>query len=426
MMMKVGLLHLFLLFLNTLLAQNDASEGNKRLNFAKTYVEIGSNIYPSFNGHISNSNGEIIDFKNPTSASPVLNIGGYHFWGHGDFYISIPLASLPFKKTNTLKTEISESVVTGLRFLPWAFKSNQLTPFMGGTWVVSNFKQSQNGSKNPIFEQNALRFDAGFLYGTSTWQIRVGLNYYPKNKSYYPVNETHFQTIETPPFSANLGFIYAFETTSKGVNQAEMNRLNSFNDFSNPIEKQSPKGDWFFGIGPSSAFILTKSSYNQQKHPYFNPKSISKTYFDFTLGYHFNQSRIVTTLAFRSIPYKEKAFDIEQKTVKNSLITEGYYFLTDYNGFTPFLGINLGIDKISVKENNLNQAEKTVLSTGFTFGWDILPNKTEQPFVLRTNLRWFPFQKIEINGYKHSLNQLEYNVIQAVWYPSRKQRLKKQ
>lgn len=420
----ISLILLIYSFSNTLFAQNDTTEGHKRLNFAKTYFELGSNIYPVFNGRTANNTGEFADFKNAVSASPILNIGGYHFWGHGDFYISIPLASLPFSKNN-MKSEISESVVTGLRFLPWALKNKQLTPFVGSAWIVSNFKQSPNNGKNPIFERNALRLDAGFLYGTHTWQIRGGVNYYPKNKVYYPIDETHFQTIKTPAISANLGFVYAIETSSRGVKQAELNRLNSFDDFSKPTETHSPIGDWFFGIGMSSAFILTKSGYNQQKHPYFNPKSISKTYCDLALGYHFNQARIVTALTFRSIPYKENAFDIIQTTLKNSLITEGYYFLTDYNGFTPYVGINVGIDKIGVKENNVTLNEKTELSTGFTFGWDILPNKTEQPFVLRTNLRWFPFQKIEANGIKHSLNQLEYNVIQAVWYPSRKKRLKK-
>lgn len=119
---------------------------------------------------------------------------------------------------------------------------------------------------------------------------------------------------------------------------------------------------------------------------------------------------------------QEKAFGEKQKLVKQSLLTEGFYYLTDYNGFTPFLGINLGYDKITMHQNGTNLVSKRQITTGITFGWDILPNKTEQPFVLRTNLRWFPFQQVEVDGVQHSLHQLEYNVIQAVWYPGRKKR----
>jgi len=110
--------------------------------------------------------------------------------------------------------------------------------------------------------------------------------------------------------------------------------------------------------------------------------------------------------------------------IKNSLLLESYYYLFDYNGFTPYLGLNVGFDKITLKENSAILSAKNQLNPGLTFGWDILPGKTEQPFVLRTNLRWFPLQQISANGYKHALNQLEYNVIQLVWYPARQARLK--
>jgi hypothetical protein len=422
MMNKIKITILLLGSFNAIFGQNKTQDSKKRLNFAKTYFEIGSNIYPSFKGAALNSSGELVHSSNPVSVAPILNIGGYHFWGHGDFYISIPLASLSKTNLENQKISLNESVVTGLRYLPKAFRPKQLTPVVGAAWIVSNFKQSNNGDSNPIFTENALRLDGGLLYGNSTWQIRGGINYYFKNNRNYPIDKTHFQKIKTPPFSANIGLVYAFETTSKGINKTEMDRLNSITDFSNPVETHSPKGDWFVGIGASSAFILTKSGYNQSKNPYFNAKSISKTYFDWALGYHFNHARLVTNLSFRRIPYQEKAFGEKQKLVKQSLLTEGFYYLTDYNGFTPFLGINLGYDKITMNQNETNLVSKRQITTGITLGWDILPNKTEQPFVLRTNLRWFPFQQVEVDGVKHSLHQLEYNVIQAVWYPGRKKK----
>ena len=111
-----------------------------------------------------------------------------------------------------------------------------------------------------------------------------------------------------------------------------------------------------------------------------------------------------------------------QTIKKNSITLEVFKFLTDYSGFTPYLGVNIAYDNIDYSENTnlkaLNTTFKNV-NPGITFGWDILPGKTEQWFVLRTNLRWHPFSKFELNGKSYSQNQIEYNVIQAVFYPSR-------
>lgn len=107
---------------------------------------------------------------------------------------------------------------------------------------------------------------------------------------------------------------------------------------------------------------------------------------------------------------------------KNSVTFEVFKYLIDYTGFTPYLGINLSYNNIDFSEistgSSINKNFKKV-SPGFTFGWDILPGKTEHWIVLRTNLRWFPFYKINVNDKNFSLNQIEYNVIQLVLYPSR-------
>ncbi|WP_421800518.1 hypothetical protein [Haliscomenobacter sp.] len=407
----------FIAFVFALQAQDSTKV---RLNFAQTYLELGTNIYPSFTGRVWETSEGGVNQQHPLSFSPMLNIGGIHFWGRGDFYISVPFASLATSSSDQVKAEISESVVTGMRLMPWALKSGQLTPYLGAAWIVSNFRQKVDQADNPLFNKNELRLDGGFLYGKQDWLFRLGVNGYPKHRLDYPVDATHFQTIQTPALSANLGIIYTFETTAKGMKPEVANQLNTYANFSKPDEAKSHFGDWFFGIGPSTSFVLESSAYNQKKHAFVNQRSISKTYLDLALGYHFNQARMVTALAYRHVPFKEKAYGLTQNTVKNSLLFETYYYLLDYHGFTPYIGLNVGIDKLVIKENEALVAEKNQVTPGITFGWDILPGKTEQAFVLRTNLRWVPFQKISINGEIHSMNQLEYNVIQAVWYPSRK------
>jgi len=168
--------------------------------------------------------------------------------------------------------------------------------------------------------------------------------------------------------------------------------------------------------------MLASSNYNNQVHPYFNKKPISNSFLDISLGYQFNKKGVVTALSYRNPRFTNEAFGTIQTIRKSSVVLEAYKFLTDYSGFTPYIGFNIAFDRIQYQEKssakNISFSRK-IVTLGFTFGWDILPGKTEQPFVLRTNLRWFPFECFDVNNRAFSLNQIEYNVIQAVFYPSR-------
>ena len=68
---------------------------------------------------------------------------------------------------------------------------------------------------------------------------------------------------------------------------------------------------------------------------------------------------------------------------------------------------------------------KNKLDAGVTFGWDIVPGKTSEALILRTNLRWYPLSKFEIDGKKFNFSQLEYNLIQVVFYPNRLKKRRK-
>lgn len=413
-MKQFGTILLILLLANNAFAQEYILEGKKRLNFAKTYLELGGQFSPSFKGH-----NAIGNFKNSSSFVPYLNIGGLHFWGHAEFYFSIPLNIGNVSKNDSISFQFNQSVVTGARVLPWAYKDKKIRPYIGTGWSIVNFKQSEN---QPLHSKNKLIFDVGFLFGKRNLMTRLGVNFYPSNKLNYPITPTNFQEIHTPNWSAYFGLIYSFETTRSKNMEKENSRLNSFPNVSNPTLGAFKEGDWFFGIGPSTSFMLSKSDYNETFYPYFTQKPISNTHLDISLGYQFNKAGIVAALSYRNPKFTNEAYATTQTIKKNSITLEVFKFLTDYSGFTPYLGVNIAYDNIDYSENTnlkaLNTTFKNV-NPGITFGWDILPGKTEQWFVLRTNLRWHPFSKFELNGKSYSQNQIEYNVIQAVFYPSR-------
>ena len=418
-MKKLLLIPLGIFFNNHLPAQDYVTEGRKRLNFAKTYVELNSLFTPSFSGQMQ-VNSQTENFKKAATMQPFLHIGGFHFWGHADFYFSIPLSS-PIKLGDNLNDnfKFNQSIVTGARIFPFTIKNNAIRPFIGSSWSILNMSGNEN---QPLITKSKLIFDLGMVYTKKDFVVRFGFNLYPSNKWNYPVTKTDFQSINPPMWSSYLGLVYAFETTRSKNMKSENQRINDMPRVSSPTKKAMKMGDWFLGIGPSTSFIVANSSYNQSLHPYFNKKPISNTFLDFALGYQFNRLGLVSSLAYRNPKFSYNGFGTEQTVKKNSLTFEVYKYLIDYSGFTPYLGVNLNFNNVDFSEvgnkASINKKFKQV-TPGFTFGWDILPGKTEQWVVLRTNLRWFPFDKIHINDKTFSLNQIEYNVIQLVLYPSR-------
>ena len=414
---------IIVIFSNITLAQEYIEEGRKRLNFAKTYFELGSQFSPSFMGKKLIGNNTIQSFENPASLNPYINIGGLHFWGHADFYISIPLTRIKLNKNDSLNFNYNNSVVTGARFMPWAYKDKRIRPFIGASWAVINLNQNIDDQLlKSSFSKNKILIDVGIVYGKKNFMARLGVNYNLNNEWNYPISKTNFQTISTPNFTPYFGLIYSYEST-RSKNMEKTNKiLNEYATLSSPTMNVTEKGDWFVGIGPSTSFIISESKYNKEMNPFFTSKPISNTFFDIALGYQFNKVGIVTAISYRTPTFKNESFGVKQVLAKQSVTVEAYKFLTDYSGFTPFIGITLGFDNLKFEEKSADRnvnINKNIINPGLIFGWDILPGKTQQPFVLRTNLRWFPFEKINVNDKVFSLNQIEYNVIQAVFYPSR-------
>lgn len=406
-------------FSNIFFGQDYISEGHKRLNFAKTYVELSTQFTNLFSGQTI-VNSQIVNFKNSETVQPFLNIGGIHFWGHADFYFSIPLsAPINLTESNNINFKFNQSIVTGARFFPIAIKNNAIRPYLGASWSVLNIKGNED---QPFFTKNEITFDGGFLYNFNDFMVRLGVNVYPDNKWNYPITKTISQEIKPPNWSTYFGLIYAFETSKSKNMEVENQKLNETPLVSSPTKNAIKNRDWFLGIGPSTSFMIQNSEYNNKSYPYFNKKPISSTFFDISLGYHFNKLGLVSAVSYRNPTFTYNGFGTEQIIKKSSLSFEVYKYLTDYSGFTPYIGFNLSYNDIYFSETNIsNSIYKNFkkITPGFTFGWDILPGKTEQWIVLRTNLRWFPLDKINVNGLDFSLNQIEYNVIQLVIYPSR-------
>ncbi len=404
------------------LAQRDSLSAKKRLDFAKMYFEIGGNFSPSFTGKRLLDN-DVSAFKNSASINQYLSWGAFHFWGHAEFYVNFQLNQENFEKSEETDFELTHSVVTGVRLLPWAFQEKKIRTYVGVNWSSIDFQQKIKPEEHqPVLSKDFLLVpEAGLMYGYKGFMLRLGASYFHANKWNYPISKTRATEIKTPKLNFQIGLNYSFENSTQEdpkVNE----RWNSYPQVSRLGYATKKFGDLFVGVGPSLSFSLSKSEYNQSELPYIKNQLTSTNYLDISVGYQFNKSGIFTALSFRNPAFKAEGYGTTQTINKTSLTLETNKFLTDYSGFAPFVGVNVAYDRIKYKEYVESVSKKIVFNNvepGISFGWDIVPGKTDEALILRTNLRWYPLSSFEIDGKIFDFSQLEYNLIQFVFYPGR-------
>lgn len=400
----------------------------KRLDFAKGYFELGGSYFPSFTGKKA-TNNTLNTFENSASFNPYLNWGSFHFWGHAEFYVTFPLNQWNLSPCEETDFKLTHSVATGARFLPWTFRENRIRPYVGVSWSALEFKQIIKPANNQpaLYKDFLLVPEAGFLYGYKSFAVRLGVSYFHENKWNYPLDKNTFSTIETPKFSFQASLCYAFDA-SKNKDPKINQKWNSYPTVSKVGSGAPNFGDFFVGIGPSISFSLASSTYNRKTFPYLADRVASGSYFDVAIGYQFNRADLFTALSYRNPTYKNSGYTTEQTIQKKSLVLEVNKFLTDYTGFAPYIGVNMAYDQIKYSEKT-EQGNQEITSQkfepGITVGWDIVSGKTDDHFVLRTNLRWYPLSSFEASHQKFDFSQLEYNLIQLVFYPGRLLRKKK-
>ncbi|MEM8486742.1 MAG: hypothetical protein AAF564_14415 [Bacteroidota bacterium] len=412
---------LFLLFAIPAQGQSvDHSNGHQRLDFARSYFEVGGKGYPAFTS-VQLAGVATTRRSISSSAQPYLTWGGFHFWGHAEFYVVFPLQQL----LGASNDRFEHAVVTGLRLLPWAIKAKRVRPYVGTSWSAQTLRQ---GSEAPThYKDFSLVTDAGLLYGTGKFLVRLGLNFFHDNTWQYPVSTTIFETIETPRMAMQLGVLYAFDST-KNEDPEEVETWNSYPPVARLGLHATRQGDFFVGVGPSSSFSLQTSRYTQDAFPFLDDQVSSSAYLDVALGYQSNQGDWFAALSFRNPQFENKGFGAKQTVQKYALALEFNKFLVDYTGFAPYLGINVSYDHLTYKEERDSESRSfayQMLSPGLTFGWDIVPGKTSEHLILRTNLRWYPFTGFDVDGRSFDFSQLEYNLIQAVFYPGRRKAKRK-
>ena len=397
------------------------TEKQSRHRFAQ--LNLGLDVQSSFGGSTKylDAFGNTQSLNVTNSFSPRFLIGGTHFWGHADFYIGIPLFSTTLKKDNQEITAL-RGVETVFKFYPLRIEHNKVRPYIGTSLAPFYFEQQNNNSQyssGPELTNTSFPLLGGLTFNSKNHLFEIGLAWNYQNQQDYYISRSQIEKINTPPLYATFSYRYMLETTLGAEKDWESGRTKEVTDI---LAEKGRLNGFYVGAGISSAFWLKKSDYNQKNRPYINQSSISIMP-DFTLGYYWHKPDLNLAIGYRGYSTSTDSYGAAQQLRRQSLLLEATKFLFDYHGFVPFIGPAISYEKLSFIEdfegNRTHDKQVEKFGYGLTFGWDIRPNRI-QTWILRTNLRWFPNLSLETEpGSNISFDNLEFNFIQLIIYPSR-------
>lgn len=260
---------------------------------------------------------------------------------------------------------------------------------------------------------------AGLAWRRGRTLVEVGWSQRFGTELDYPSSRTATTRLEPSPQAFWIGAHRLFETTRSleaPVRSGEMARL------TDSLRVEGRLSGPSVGVGLSSLILTGPARYNREQRPWLATRPRGRPAVDLGLGWYFDRPDVHLNVAWRQGRFDTDAYDFRQENRRRSLAIEAYKFLADYHGFVPFVGPVLSWEQLSVRETDagviVTDAARELLAPGISFGWDIRPTRA-QPWILRTNLRWFPRLRAPLASGEQAFDQLEFNFIQFVWYPRR-------
>ncbi len=398
--------------------------GQTRHRFAQLLIGADVMSFPSSGQtYTFNSLGWQEPFTPKSALVPRINIAGTHFWGHANFYISIPLGNWSDATTsNGDEYDFAPGVETGLRIYPWRIERGQFRPFIGTALKVDGWQQDGPAGSGAYAYKSRPPLQAGLTFQHRSLLFDLGFGTHLNNELTYYVDRQNTTTIDLPNYYLWFGVNYQLETT-----------LSAEREYRNGTTEQQTQeaaeggalNGWSIAVGPSATFILGDAPRNELLYPALGRHYSTNIFPDFGLGYYYYPWDSHINLAYRSNGSSVSAYGQWQRIERRALTLEAYKFLFDYHGFVPFIGPHISREWLNIRERvdgqEVYNVDRQRWRYGITFGWDIRPNNL-QGFILRTNLRYTPIGKI---GSERgvSFNTLEFNFIQLVIYPGRLKRI---
>lgn len=352
-----------------------------------------------------------------STAIPRLTIGGIHFWGHADFYVTFPISFVNLQDKPDVFSQFNyqHGIETGARVYPLKLKPNRIRPFAGVSFRTLKFNHEVKGSGyengTPSFEKVIVPIQLGLTYSTPKYLISVSSYYQFEDEIEYYISPIETGTTTLSPFSFNVSFLKYLDIDR---NARSKRALEQFNKMHHILEKENRLSTWYLGIGPSAALQTSKSPFLEKEYPFLYDDYSIAIMPDLTFGRYFHKPDMNVGLSYRLMFDKIEGFNTKISTRRHSLMLESYKFLFNWLGFVPFAGVTASAENLSTQING-ERFSVTKPALGFVFGWDIRVIQTGTS-LLRTNLRYIPNLHMDVNGEKMMFDHLEFNFIQWVYF----------
>jgi hypothetical protein len=351
---------------------------------------------------------------------PRFTIGGIHFWGHADFYVTFPLPLTLNQKPEVFKKlKYHEGIESGVRLYPWALKPQRLRPYTGISFKTINYGHQTEGTDYPkgfaTYQRFVSPIQMGLTYVTSKYLISGGVHYLFNRRAEYAITPQATGAVRFNPLAFNISLLRYIDSdrslrTARGIEQENVKHY--------LLKREHKLSGFYWAVGPSAALQRSKSPYFERKKPFFYNDLTGGFMPDVAFGYHFAKPDLNVGASYRTMGSRLAAFDTEVRLRRHAVTLETYKFLFNYLGFVPYVGLTASLENLSVKVNEQRTAA-TKPALGLIFGWDIRVTRTGNS-LLRTNLRYVPGLHLKVEGEKVMFDHLEFNFIQYVRFIGRK------
>lgn len=384
--------------------------------FAQSYVGLNTQLVPASGRFVWQNQAQ----EFPRTIVQSLNLGGIHFWGKLDFNMTLLLStSASAKLENDGEATYRSSGSLSAKYYPWRMEFGKIRPYMGAGLKFSALRLGNESLGKRYDDFVSLLPVGGVSYAYRNWQISAEAMFLPNNERAFYSSATQRHTFELPPMYFNLGIVRFFDVTLREEKPKEIGKTAAVT--ANLAAKRK-LNSFSLGFAPSSAFFLKSPHFSEELASLPNHKSGFNL--DMGVGYFFHKAKLHMGFSYRNYTSASVSYGIEHIIRRRSIAFEIYKFLFDYNGFVPFVGASISSERwatgLFIDDTQQGEIARTaMISPGLIFGWDIVASPLET-WVLRTNLRYYPFQEInDTAGKKSRVDQFEFNFIQLVIYPNR-------
>jgi hypothetical protein len=389
-----------------LAAQVPTDSVARRFRFAEMFV--GADYATLFGGSADLPGGL------PARGVPRVSIAGLHFWGYGDFAVMVPLGQGRAMSEGT-RSAMSTGVETRGRWYPRSLARDGVSPFVGGGLGATDVEIGDG----PRAYRLRPMVQAGLAWRRGQMLFDAGWSAGPRPTLDYPTARATTARVQPAGQAVWIGAHRLIETTASLENPV---RSGAMARYESRLRDEGRLSGPSLAVGLSSLILTGATDYNRNERPWLAARPRGGAVPDLGLGWYFDGPDLQLNLAYRQGRFDTEAFAYRQENSRRSVALEAYRFLFDYHGFVPFVGPVVSYETLRVRERDAGvqvfRETRSAPSAGIVFGWDIRPTRA-QPWLLRTNLRYFPNLRVPVPGGEQALDQLEFNFIQFVWYPGR-------